>query len=67
MEDAGRRELAELVADHVFADGYRDVLVPLWTPKVRPTNCGRIVERRLQILMMSLRPLLRALSALRSR
>ena len=29
---------------------------PLCTPNVRPTNCGRIVERRLQILMISLRP-----------
>src|SRR3546814_19917499 len=25
-------------------------LLPLWTPKVRPTNCGMIVERRDQVL-----------------
>src|SRR5687767_735368 len=26
-------------------------LWPLWTPNVRPTNCGRMVERRDQILI----------------
>src|SRR3990170_2668918 len=36
---------------------------PLCTPNVRPTNCGRMVERRLQILMISLRPDARTLSA----
>src|SRR5690606_6686112 len=29
---------------------------PLWTPKVRPTNSGRMVERRDQVLITSLRP-----------
>src|SRR6185369_475492 len=29
---------------------------PLWTPKVRPTNCGMMVERRDQVLITSLRP-----------
>src|SRR5690606_24267338 len=38
-------------------------LWPLWTPKVRPTNCGRMVERRLHILITSLRPPSRTLSA----
>src|SRR5262245_19150663 len=36
---------------------------PLWTPNVRPTNCGRIVERRLQVLMTLLRPDERTFSA----
>src|SRR3546814_4834431 len=36
---------------------------PLYTPKVRPTNCGRMVDRRDQILMISLRPEPRAVSA----
>ena len=35
---------------------------PLYTPKVSPTNCGRTVERRDQILITSLRPELRAAS-----
>src|ERR1700679_4289993 len=39
-------------------------LLPLYTPKVSPTNCGRIVERRDQILMISLRPDAREASAL---
>src|SRR5262245_15280307 len=42
-------------------------LWPLCTPNVRPTNCGRIVERRLQILMISLRPDERTFSAFFSR
>src|SRR6185437_6021025 len=29
---------------------------PLWTPKVRPTNWGMMVERRDQVLITSLRP-----------
>src|SRR5690349_13681715 len=40
---------------------------PWSTPKTRPTNCGRIVERRDQILMLSLRHEARELSALFSR
>jgi len=42
-------------------------LRPLWTPKVSPTNCGRIVERRLQVLITSCRPDDRAVSAFFSR
>src|SRR4051812_2810652 len=42
-------------------------LCPLYTPKVRPTNCGRIVERRDQMRMISLRPEARDVSALLSR
>src|SRR6478735_539094 len=37
--------------------------LPLYTPNVRPTNCGRIVERRDQVLITSLRTLPRAFSA----
>src|SRR5262249_31141417 len=40
---------------------------PLYTPNVRPTNCGRMVERRDHILITSLRPELRATSAFLSR
>src|SRR5262249_52407949 len=36
---------------------------PLWTPKVSPTNWGRIVDRLLQMRMISLRPELRTPSA----
>src|SRR5258708_14433569 len=42
-------------------------LRPLWTPKVSPTNCGRIVERRLQVLITSCRPDDPAVSAFFSR
>src|SRR6185437_11012125 len=41
--------------------------LPLSTPNVRPTNCGRIVERRDQVLITSLRPLPRVVSAFLSR
>src|SRR6185437_12449233 len=37
--------------------------LPLYTPNVSPTNCGRIVERRDQVLITSLRTLPRAFSA----
>jgi len=36
---------------------------PLCTPNVRPTNCGRMVERRDQVLITSLRPVPREASA----
>src|SRR5215471_9671100 len=38
-------------------------LWPLWTPKVRPTNCGKIVDRRDQVRITWLRPERRASSA----
>src|SRR5512143_1980208 len=38
-------------------------LWPLCTPKVRPTNCGRIVERRDHILITAFEPDPRAFSA----
>jgi hypothetical protein len=60
-----RRELAKLVAHHVFRHQHRHMLVAVVVPpNVSPTNCGRIVERRLQVLMTSLRPLSRAASRL---
>ena len=34
--------------------------LPLWTPKVRPTNCGMIVERRDHVRITSLRLAIRA-------
>src|SRR5665213_4244783 len=40
---------------------------PLWTPNVRPTNCGRIVERRDQVLITSLRTVWLAFSTFLSR
>src|SRR5262249_24443603 len=42
-------------------------LCPLCTPHVRPTNCGRMVERRDQILITALEPEPRAFSAFLSR
>ena len=51
VERARRRELAQLVADHVLGDEHRDELLPLCTANVRPTISGRIVERRDQVLM----------------
>src|SRR6478609_2449783 len=36
---------------------------PLCTPKVSPTNCGRIVERRDHVLITAFEPAPRALSA----
>src|SRR6188472_755002 len=42
-------------------------LWPLCTPKVRPTNCGRMVERRDHILITAFEPEPRAFSAFLSR
>ncbi len=54
VEGAGRRELAELVADHLLGDLHRDVLLDRCRRRTSARrNAGRIVERRLQILMTS--------------
>jgi len=56
VERARRREFAELVADHVFRDEHRNVLLAVVNAEGEATNCGRIVERRDQVLITSLRP-----------
>ena len=51
---AGRRELAELVPNHILGDQHRNVLAPVMdSRRSGPTNCGRMVERLLQILMIA--------------
>jgi len=63
VEGARRRELAELMADHLLGDRHRHVLVAVVDAESEATNCGRTVERRLQILITSERPEPRATSA----
>ena len=48
---AGRRELAELVADHVLGDEHGDVLTPVVHRERVADEIGMMVERRLQVLM----------------
>jgi len=52
---------------HVFVHLHRQEFVAVVDTNVSPTNCGKIVERRDQILMISLRPEFREVSALASR
>ena len=51
LERARRRELAELVADHVLGDVDRDELLAVVHGDVWPTISGMTVERRDQVLM----------------
>jgi hypothetical protein len=51
LELARRRELAELVADHVLGDVHRDELPPVVHRDRVPTISGITVERRDQVLM----------------
>ena len=52
LERARRRELAELVTDHVLGDEHRHVLPAVMHGQiVRPTMSGRIIERRDHVLI----------------
>jgi hypothetical protein len=47
----GRREFAELVADHVFRHQHRNVLVAVVDAERQADELRQMVERRLQVLM----------------
>ena len=51
LELPRRRELTELVADHVLRDVDRDELPAVCTASVCPTISGMTVDRRDQVLM----------------
>jgi hypothetical protein len=51
FKGACRRKFTELVPDHIFGYENRNMTFPLWTPKVKPTISGEIVERRDQVLI----------------
>ena len=65
-EQPRRRELAELVPDHVLRHVHRDELVPLCTAKVCPTKSGIIVLARDHVFttFFSLRLFIRRLFAM---
>ena len=56
VEGAGGRELAQLVTDHVFGHQHRNVLVAVIDAESDAHELGRMVERRDQVLITSLRP-----------
>ena len=53
VEGAGRRELAELVANHFLVDRDRHVLLAVVDAERQADELRQMVERRLQILMTS--------------